>query len=200
MSFEVLQSLVWTNYRLAVLFTVLFPLGLLIWSFVKNAQAISTLLIIYWRVASLLLITVYLMMAGNSIGFISGWIALGLIPISLWFWVDLNEEITDRQGLLKICFSAWRWAISIYCVVAFLGQISALGCAISVTTLATDQCQLWLKPAIGFGGLFHSDLGDPKVASRLGLVAMGGLIIYGLYFLNFLALRLTKKGRSATGF
>lgn len=200
MSFEVLQSLVWANYRLAVLFTVLFPLGLIIWSFVQNAQAISKLLIIYWRVASLLLITVYLMMAGNSIGFISGWVALALIPISLWFWVDLNEEITDRNGWLKIFFSAWRWAVSIYCVVAFLGQISAIGCVASATAIASEQCQLWMKPAIGFGSLFHSDLGDPKVASRLGLVAVGGLIIYGLYFLNFLTLRLSKKGRSATGF
>lgn len=200
MSFEVLQSLVWTNYRLAVVFTVLCPLGLIIWSFVKNAQAISTLLIIYWRVSSLLLITVYLMMAENSIGFLSGWIALALIPISLWFWADLNEEITDRQGWLKILFAAWRWAISIYCVVAFVGQISALNCAFSSTAIASDQCQLWLKPAIGFGSIFHSDLGDPKVSGRLGFVAVGGLIIYGLYFLNFLTLRLSKKGRSATGF
>ncbi|MEM9136488.1 MAG: DUF3177 family protein [Cyanobacteria bacterium P01_F01_bin.42] len=200
MSFEVLQSLVWTNYRLAVVFTVLCPLGLIIWSFMKNAQAISKLLIIYWRVASLLLITVYLLMAESSIGFISGWIALGLIPLSLWFWADLNEEVADRKGWLKVLFSAWRWAISIYCVVAFVGQMTALNCAFSSAAIASDQCQLWLKPAIGFGQIFHSDLDEPNVSGRLGLVATGGLIIYGLYFLNFLTLRLSKKGRSATGF
>lgn len=200
MPFEVLQSLVWTNYRLAVVFTVLCPLGLIIWSFTKNAQAISKLLIIYWRVASLLLITVYLLMAENSIGFVSGLMGLGLIPISLWFWADLNEEIADRKGWLKVLFAAWRWAISIYCVAAVVGQISALGCLFSSAAIASDQCQLWFKPAIGFGSIFHSDLGDPKVAGRLGIVAMGGLIIYGLYFLNFLTLRLSKKGRSATGF
>ena len=200
MSFEALQSLVWTNYRLAVVFTVFCPLGLIIWSFKKNAHAISNLLIIYWRVASLLLITVYLMMAENSIGFLSGWIALGLIPISLWFWVDLNEEVADQKGLLKILFSAWRWAVSIYCIAAFVGQISALNCFFSSGAIASDQCQLWLKPSIGFGSIFHSDLGDPKVSGRLGLVAISGLIIYGLYFLNFLTLRLSKKGRSATGF
>lgn len=197
MSFEVLQSLVWTNYRLAVFFTVLFPLGLMIWSFVKNAHAMSKLLIIYWRVASLLLITVYLMMAENSLGYITGWIALGLIPVSLWFWVDLNEEIIDQKGLLKTLFTAWRWGVSIYCAIAFIFQITALNCVFSASALASEECQAWLKPSIGFGKVFHSDLAE--ASGRLGLVAVAGLIIYGLYFINFLTLRLSKKGRSATG-
>lgn len=199
MTHELLRSLIWMDYRLAVLFIVLLPFGLLVWSFVQKAHSLSTLLIIYWRVASLLLITVYLLMAENALGFWTGLIALFLIPVSLWFWVDLNEEIEDRKGLLKICLSAWRWATSLYCVLAFGLQISYVNCAFSATAFSDDNCQAWLLPSIGFGSFFHSDLGDPKVSSRLGLVAVMGLVIYGLYFLNFLALRLSKKGRSATG-
>ena len=57
------RPLVWTDYRLAVLFTVLIPLVLLVWSSINGTESIVRLLVIYWRVASLLMITVYLMMA-----------------------------------------------------------------------------------------------------------------------------------------
>ncbi|MCM1985238.1 DUF3177 family protein [Lyngbya confervoides] len=200
MPFELLRSLVWMDYRLAVVFTVLCPLGLLIWAFVKNAQAISTLLIIYWRVASLLLITVYLLMTGNAVGLITGLMALLLIPLTLWFWADLNEEIEDQRGWLKLIFAAWRWATTLYCIGAILGQISTLSCVFSAVARASDRCQLWFQPAIGFGSIFHSDLGSTTVSNRLEFVAFIGLVFYGLYFLNFLTLRLSKKGRSATGF
>ncbi len=87
------RSLVWMDYRLAVLFTVLIPLVLLIWAFVQKADGIQRLLTIYWRVSSLLMITVFLMIGGFQVSFISSLIARILIPISLWFWVDLNDEI-----------------------------------------------------------------------------------------------------------
>jgi len=48
----------------------------------------------------LLAITIYLLIAALPVGFISGLMARILIPISLWFWVDLNEEIEDQpEGL-----------------------------------------------------------------------------------------------------
>jgi hypothetical protein len=205
MNLELLRSLVWTDFRLALLFTVLMPLALLAWAMVKRARSITSLLIIYWRVASLLLITLYLMIAENPMGYVLGVPGLLLMLISLWFWVDLNEEISDglrpalghRQGSLKLCFSSWRWGVSAYALVAALGQIPWVRCALDGSS---QECQLWLQPALGFGKFFHSDLGDPKVGGRLEFVAIVGLVIYGLYFLNFLALRLGKKGRSATGF
>lgn len=55
------RPLVWTDYRLAMSFIVIIPTILIIWSLVRQAEAISRLLIIYWRVASLLMITVYLL-------------------------------------------------------------------------------------------------------------------------------------------
>ena len=85
------RSLVWMDYRLAVLFTVLIPIILLIWAFVQKADGIQRLLTIYWRVSSLLMITVYLMIGGFGVSFISSLMARILIPISLWFWVDLND-------------------------------------------------------------------------------------------------------------
>ena len=51
-----LRPLVWMDYRLAILFTVIAPLILLVWSFIQKKEAMQRLLIIYWRVASLLMI------------------------------------------------------------------------------------------------------------------------------------------------
>jgi len=64
------RPLVWIDYRLAVLFTVIIPAILLIWSLFAKIESLQKLLIIYWRVASLLLITVYLMIASWPIGFV----------------------------------------------------------------------------------------------------------------------------------
>ncbi|MEO0491369.1 MAG: DUF3177 family protein, partial [Cyanobacteria bacterium J06659_2] len=112
---SVLLPLVWADYRLAVLFTVLIPLGLLLWAFVRRAEAIQHLLLIYWKVASLLAITVYLMIGGFAFSFVAAIMARVLIPISLWFWADLNEEIREQpQSPLKFAFTAWRWAVTVY--------------------------------------------------------------------------------------
>jgi len=89
------QPLVWMDYRLAVVFTVILPLVLLIWAFAGKSDAIQHLLVIYWRVASLLVITVYLMIGALPISFISALAARILIPVSLWFWVDINEDIDE---------------------------------------------------------------------------------------------------------
>ncbi len=81
-----------------------------------NTLWLSSLLIIYWRVASLLLITVYLMIASWPIGFVTSFLAKILIPISLWFWVDINDEIKDLPSSpIKFVTTAWRWAVTIYC-------------------------------------------------------------------------------------
>ncbi|MFM7575755.1 MAG: DUF3177 family protein, partial [Microcystaceae cyanobacterium] len=89
------RPLVWLDYRLAILLLFMIPLVLIIWSLVRKAEAVERLLIIYWRVASLFLITIYLMVPSWPVGFLTGFGAKVLIPIALWFWVDVNDEIKD---------------------------------------------------------------------------------------------------------
>lgn len=195
MSPELLRSLVWLDYRLAVIFTVLIPLGLMIWSIIQNAQPIVHLLTIYWRVASLLAITVYLMMAQIPVSFMASIGALILIPFSLWFWIDLNEEIADQQTTLKQVFNAWRWAVSAYCAIAFVGQLPFLGCAFGSPAISAPRCQVWLEAPYAFYQVLH---GGTRVGT-LGFVAMGALIVYVLCLLYFVFFKLGKQGRSATG-
>ena len=126
------RPLVWMDYRLAGLFTVIIPLVLLVWAFVEKTEAVQRLMIIYWRVASLLAITIYLMIGGWSIGFITAFASRLLIPASLWFWQDINEEINDLpERKLRLAVSSWRWAITVYSLLGAIAQIPFLRCAFS---------------------------------------------------------------------
>ena len=191
---QILRSLVWTDYRLAVLFTVLVPLILLIWAFVKKADSMVRLLIIYWRVASLLAITVYILIAEWPIGFLSGWGGRILIPFALWFWVDINEDIDDQpQRPLKLALTSWRWATTIYCLLGAIATLPFLHCAFSNGAVKTPFCRVWLEPALLFKQYFHPG----STPQFLGFLGMVGLFIYVLYLSYFVLIRLGKQGRSA---
>ena len=192
------QPLVWMDYRLSVLFTISIPLVVLIWAVVAKAEAIVRLSIIYWRVASLLAITVYLMIAALPVSFVSSVIARALIPACLWFWEDLNEEIADQpQSPLKLAFTAWRWAITVYSGLGALAQLPFLSCAFKSQIQVIDEpfCRVWLDPPWLYKQMFHPTA-NPQFLGFLGLV---GLAIYVVYFSYFVLIRLGKQGRSATG-
>lgn len=195
MSQELLRSLVWTDYRLAVLFTVLFPLVLLIWAFFRKVDAIQRLLIIYWRVSSLLAITVYLMIGGFPFSFLTSFFARLLIPISLWFWVDLNEEIDDQARTpLKRTFTAWRWAVSIYSGLGAIAMLPFVKCALSTEAFDTPLCRVWLEAPRLYREYFHANLRPEFLGFAIGIPA---LVIYVLYLGYFVLIRFGKQGRSA---
>jgi hypothetical protein len=191
---SVLQRLVWTDYRLAVLFTVLMPLILLVWAFVKHQEVIQQLLVIYWKVASLLAITLYLMIAGLAVSFVSAFMACFLIPLSLWFWADLNEEIREQPpSALKLALSSWRWAVTFYSGLGVLLQIPFLRCGFSRQALAEASCQVWLEAPRLFKSYFHAD----QTPGFLGFFGVLGLVIYMLYLGYFVFFRVGRQGRSA---
>lgn len=189
-----LRPLIWMDYRLAVLFAVIVPLILLIWAFVQKSEAIQRLLTIYWRVSSLLAISVYLLIPALPVGYISGLMARILIPISLWFWLDLNEEIDDQpKGALKLTFNAWRWAITIYSVLGAIVGIPFVRCAFSGAAAASPFCNALREPPLLFKDYFHAN-STPQFLGFLGIV---GLIFYVLCLSYFVIFKLGKQGRSA---
>ncbi|MBR8829531.1 MAG: DUF3177 family protein [Gomphosphaeria aponina SAG 52.96 = DSM 107014] len=189
-----LRKLVWTDYRVAVLLMVMIPLVLLIWSLLKRSEAMRCLLIIYWRVASLLMITVYLMIPAWPIAFLSGFSARVLIPICLWFWVDLNDEIRDLpESRLKLVFTSWRWGATIYSSLGAIATIPFLSCAFSANITANYFCRIWLEAPWSYKEIFHRN----STPGFLGFLGIVGLIIYVLYLGYFVFIRLGKQGRSA---
>jgi len=189
------RQFVWMDYRLALLFLVFMPLILLIWAFVQKSEGIQHLLTIYWRVSSILAITVYLMIAQYPVSFISGFIGRILIPISLWFWVDLNDEIDYLQGRpLKLIFTSWRWGVTIYSILGAISLVPFLGCAVSETTIKTPYCQVWLEAPLLFKQYFHGN----STPAFLGFLGILSLVVYVAYLIYFVLVKLGKQGRSAT--
>lgn len=187
---------IWADFRVAVLFTVLIPLALLLWAAIAKAEAVQQLLVVYWRVASLLAITVYLMIGSFPISFVTAIASRILIPLGLWYWVDLNEELEElRQPKLKFVVKAWRFAITAYCAVGAVANLLSLPCAAkNAAAIAEDSlCRAWLAPTWLYREYFHANTNP----SFLGFLGILGLVIYVLYLGTFVAFRLPKQGRLA---
>lgn len=190
---SLIRQLVWLDFRLAVLFALCLPLGLLIWAFRAKREPIKRSLIIYWRVASLLAITVYLMIGSLPISFLTGLAAKILIPLSLWFWQDLNEDIDTSKGLITTCYKAWRWAMTTYYSLSALIGLSFANCAFANAEQLSNACKIWFEPSWAFKAMFHDGLPTANLVF-FGIIC---LVIYCLYFGSFVVFGLPKQGRIA---
>ena len=198
------RTLVWLDYRLAAVFAVGLPLVLLIWAAWKQERALVRLMGIYWKVASLLLITVLLLTDNRPLGYLVAFLAQVLVVGSVWFWVDLNEELADLPPWRPLPFvvRAWRWGLSVFALVGALLSLRALDCVAGGVT--RPICRVWLEApddlhggaARVFGFLFGGSW-TGTIAAFVGYVA---LVAYGVGFLQWLLVRLPKQGRVAGGF
>ncbi|NJK72257.1 MAG: DUF3177 family protein [Synechococcaceae cyanobacterium SM2_3_60] len=109
------QDLVWWDFRLAVLLTVIVPLLLLLPA--RGIPHLFRLLVTYWRVSSLLAITVYLMIGGLPVSFLTGTVARLLIVGALWFWRGLAVAIELDPAWPCRLFRLWRWLVTVYMAV-----------------------------------------------------------------------------------
>ena len=178
--------LVWLTYRLAASFAIGIPLLLLIWACIRKEASMMRLLVIYWKVASLLFISMLLLTDQKAMGYLTAFIAPILMVISVWFWVDLNEELADLPPWrpLPLTVRIWRWALSCFCILATLITFISLPC---IQTTSLSQCASWLEAPQGihqlvasiFGFLFGGNWTEPVAAfvGYLGLLAY----VVGLY-------------------
>ena len=198
------RILVWLDYRLAAVFAVGLPLVLLLWAAWKQEQALVRLMGIYWKVASLLLITVLLLTDNKPLGYLLAFLAQLLVVVSVWFWVDLNEELDDLPPWRPLPFAirAWRWGLSVYGVLGALLSALALDCVRGGVT--RPFCRVWLEAPDdlhgGAASVFNFLFGGSwtgVIAAFVGYVALVG---YGVGLLQWLLVRLPKQGRVAGGF
>ena len=199
------RSLVWLDVRLAVLFSIGLPLVLLIWAAVRREGALVRLLGIYWKVASLLLLATLLLTDRRPLGFVVAVLAQLLVVASVWFWVDLNEELADLPPWrpLPLTLRIWRWSLTVWGLVGAAFSVTALQC-VEGAALANAQCAIWIQPPLGlhrhveavFDFVFGGEW-TPAVAAFIGYV---GLVAYVVGLLQWLLVRLPKQGRIAGDF
>jgi len=201
---QLYRTLVWLDYRLAVVFTVGLPLVLLVWAAVRREGSMVRLLTIYWKVASLLAITVLLLVDGRRLGYGLAVLAQLLMVASVWFWVDLNEELADLPPWrpLPLTVRCWRWALTLFGLLGAALSATALGCVAG--EVQRPFCQVWLEAPRGlhlgvakvFSFVFGADL-TPPLTAFLGYL---GLVAYVVGMLQWLLVRLPRQGRVAGGF
>ena len=199
------RSLVWLDVRLAVFLTVGVPLVLLVWAALRRESALIRLLSLYWKVASLWVVITLLLTDQRALGFALMPLACLLVVLSLWFWVDLNEELADMPPwrALPLTLRIWRWALSLWALLAAALGVSALGC-FQRQALALPRCAVWLQPPQGLHaqlqGVFSFIFGGqwtPAVAAFVGYV---GLVAYAVGLIQWLLVRLPRQGRVAGDF
>jgi len=193
MDATLIRQLVWLDYRLALLFLVFIPFGLLVWALRSSSDAIKRSLLLYWRVASLVLITIYLAIGSLGISYISGILAAILIVFALWFWQDLNEDIEASRKNLTPIYLGWRWATTVYCSLSAVFRLLFANCAFMNAEQLSDICKIWFEPPLSFSTTFHH--GVP--VENLAFAGAVGGIVYILYLFVFLAFSLPKTGRIA---
>jgi hypothetical protein len=204
MALPMLRSLVWMVYRLELVFAVGLPLVLLIWAAVRQEPALVRLLNLYWKVSSLLGITVLLMAAARPMAFLIAPLAQLLILVSLWFWVDLNEELADLPPFRPLPFTMriWRWALSVLSLVGFGLTAMAITCFWGQNP--TAGCGYWIEAPGHFQGLLAVVLGfffgGQWTAAISGFFGYLGLTAYGVGLIQWFLVRLPRQGRLAGGF
>jgi hypothetical protein len=198
------RTLVWLDYRLAAVFAVGLPLVLLLWAAWKREQALVRLMGIYWKVASLLLITVLLLTDNKPLGYLLAFLAQGLVVLSVWFWVDLNEELADLPPWRPLPFAvrAWRWGLSVFGVLGALLSARALDCVRGGVT--RPVCRVWLEAPDdlhgGAASFFNFVFGGSWTGTIAAFVGYVALVAYAVGALQWLLVRLPKQGLVAGGF
>ena len=124
------RALIWLTYRLAATFALGLPLVLLAWAAIRREAPMLRLLNQYWKVSSLMAIGLLLLTDARPLGFIVALVAPLLMAVSVWFWVDINEELNDLPiwRPLPLTIRLWRWALSGFALVNTVLVATAFPC------------------------------------------------------------------------
>ena len=204
MSIAFLQQLIWAEYRAAVILTIVLPLVVLIWATVQKEGAIRRLLDLYWKVSSLLAVTVLLLAGTEPMAFAVAVAAHLLILGSLWFWEDINDELADLPPwrALPLVTRIWRWSLTVFTAVGAVASVASLNCLNGWQ--ASPMCALWQQPPGGFSQLLGRGLnflfGAPWTTEGAKVAGWFCLVVYAGFFLQWLLVRWPRFGRVAGGF
>ena len=197
------QILVWLSYRIAATFAFGLPLFLLIWSKVSNESSVDRLLSIYWKISSLYAINLLFLSDDSKIGHLISFIAPILMVSSIWFWVDLNEEIDEMSFRKPISLTTkiWRWTLSFWGILNISLHIFSWRCLNSINGL---YCDTWREiPYNSFVTtkiIIKFILDGNWTTGFATFFAYLGLILYLIGLLQWMIMQFPRNGRFAGKF
>ncbi len=186
-----MRELIWLDFRLSIVVGVVAPLILLGWAWLSKKSAIYNILTTYWSVSSLLGITIFLLIGSLPIAFLVGWLARIIIPLSLWWWEDLNEELMKQRGLIRSVFLAWRWGISFYFAGGTLLGTFFLPCAFTPAAKFADNCKAVLEVPLLFKEIVFYSIPIPNLTA----FGIAMLVVFMLFFVSYLIFTFPEQGR-----
>jgi hypothetical protein len=194
------QLSVWLSFQLSIIFFIGIPITLLIWSIKRRNKAVNKLLSIYWKVALLFFISLFLLIGKFNYALLITNLSLILITISVWFWNDINDELReyDLSYSLTTTTKVWRWSITFISLNFLIQSFKNFTC---VSLINSSACEIWLQPSQNFytiiKNLFNFFFGanfTQPIAKFLGLFA---LLIYTLGLIQWSMIKLPKNGRNS---
>ena len=197
------RTLVWLIYRLGATFAFGLPLILFLWSIIKRESSITRLLSIYWKVSSLILISMLLLTGNSSIGYLTSFLSPLIILSSVWFWIDLNEELQELPPKKPLTFilKTWRWSISIFCCLYTYISFKSLDC---LSNKEISHCQYWREAPLGLNqiirNIFNFIFGANWTETLSVFIGYLTLIIYLVGLIQWAITRFPKQGRVAGDF
>ena len=197
------QILVWLSYRLAATFAFGLPLILLIWAKISKLRSIDRLLSIYWKVSSLYAINLLFLSSENQLGQLISLISPILMVGSIWFWVDLNEEIDEIFIYKPISLTTriWRWTLSFWAILNTGLHLFSWRCLNSING---NYCDNWRE--IPYNSFITTKiiikfiLGGNWTTTFATFVAYIALIFYLIGLIQWLVMQFPKNGRFAGKF
>ena len=197
------QILVWLSYRVAATFAFGLPLFLFIWSKISNSSSIDRLLSIYWKVSSLYAINILFLSSESQLGQLISLISPILMVSSIWFWVDLNEEIEEMYiyNPISLTTRIWRWTLSFWAILNTLLHLFSWRC---LSSMNGNYCDSWRE--IPYNSFITTKviikfiLDGNWTTALATFFAYLALILYLIGLLQWLIIQFPKNGRFAGKF
>ena len=197
------QTLVWLSYRIAATFAFGLPLFLFIWARFSNSTSIDRLLSIYWKVSSLYVINILFLSGDSQLGQFISLVSPILMVTSIWFWVDLNEEIDEmfKFNPISLTTRIWRWTLSLWGILNTGLHIFSWRCLNSING---NYCDTWRE--IPYNSFITTKiiikfiLGGNWTTTLATFFAYLALILYLIGILQWLLIQFPKNGRFAGKF
>ena len=197
------QLLVWLSYRIAATFAFGLPLFLFIWAKISSLSAIDRLLSIYWKVSSLYAINLLFLSGDNQLGQLISLISPILMVGSIWFWIDLNEEIDEMFIYRPISLTTiiWRWVLSFWAILNTGLHLFSWEC---LNSSSGNYCDTWREiPYNSFvttKTIIKFVLGGNWTTGFATFLAYLALTLYLIGLVQWLIMQFPKNGRFAGKF
>ena len=197
------QILVWLSYRIAATFAFGLPLFLFIWAKISNSSSIDRLLSIYWKVSSIYAINLLFLSGENQLGQLISFISPMLMVGSIWFWIDLNEELDEMYVYKPISLTTriWRLSLSFWGILNTGLHLFSWRC---LNSISGTYCDAWRE--IPYNSFITTKiiikflLGGNWTAGFATFIAYLSLILYLIGLVQWLIMQFPRNGRFAGKF